>query len=88
MHNMEHRVQLLHSGPVLGALVTMLWLEGLCWSISMWACASRGRVRETTDGDTQRSVGHGTERQRCEILEFKTLWLQIVSDIIPHFMRF
>lgn len=64
MHNMEARAQLLHSGPLLGALVAMLWLGGLCWSISMWPCASRGRIRESTDRDTQRSMAHGTERYK------------------------
>lgn len=48
MHNMEARAQVLQSGPLLGALVTMLWLEGLCWSISLLASASRGRIRENT----------------------------------------
>ena len=59
MYNMEPRAQLLHSGPLLGALVAMLWLEGLCSYISMWACASRGRIRESTRWYTEKCA-HST----------------------------
>lgn len=39
MHNMESMAQL-QSGLLLGALVTMLCLGGLCWTISIWVSAS------------------------------------------------